>query len=562
MLFDASRHGIERLEVGESEQDKNPKIITLENCVKIAQETGNLIYIVTKTEQLTLNTQSEEDLKTWLTALQNVAFKEKLNSSQLSRNNSVIEDNDLYCSSYGDGIFVVNLMKSDTSQRCNIPEKTYKLSLTPTELQLVSFEDEKKIIAKWPYRFIRKYGYRDGHFTFEAGRKCDTGEGSFSLDHANPQEIFRCMATKMKSMKKLLNGENVQDCSSSSESQLNVVISSMEAGSRSPIPQIVPTSSSEFELNSASSSVMHQSFASIRGFLSSADSLSNVSTTSSSIPLLKHIPNKPPRKTMQLPSDDYEVPELPKRNASQIREYESIETITDAWKTLGIDEVRHTENVKEKDLIDFSWSSKKDLMLDGKIKTVRKLVEFHSDNDFLDDDNYKVVDEEQRDSHKENAGEDNYDKLEYFRSNSKTSSAYKTVIPITASVKSSTPSSSSGVSLTQLNQKKPTTANDDYEIIGNPDMQTCRLADDRSLGYGVLRKTSLPSTTNSKAMLFDTSNEVLLKNSSILLTDKSGIGNGDAHLEILGDEIDVDDVLSHRKFNGLDYAIVSKPKRV
>lgn len=151
MLFKASRHGMERLEIGDSDTDKNPKIVTLENCVKITQEPppANLIHIVSKTGSLTLNPTTEEDLKLWLTALQSVAFKEKADqshssssaggasSSSLMRTTSsapaIEEDNDLYCSSY-DGVFVINLVKTEASQRCNIPEKIYKLSLGPTDL--------------------------------------------------------------------------------------------------------------------------------------------------------------------------------------------------------------------------------------------------------------------------------------------------------------------------------------------------------------------------------------------------------------------------------------------
>lgn len=644
MLFKASRHGMERLEIGDSDTDKNPKIVTLENCVKITQEPppANLIHIVSKTGSLTLNPTTEEDLKLWLTALQSVAFKEKADqshssssaggasSSSLMRTTSsapaIEEDNDLYCSSY-DGVFVINLVKTEASQRCNIPEKIYKLSLGPTDLLLVAFEDEAKVVTKWPYRFIRKYGYRDGHFTFEAGRKCDTGEGNFSLDHASPQEIFRCMSTKMKSMKKLMHGDPSLNAE---EAQLSVAVSSMEAGSRSPIPLFPTTPSSDFDINSASSAQLHHSFASVRGFLSSVDSLnssSNVSTTSSSIPLLKHIPNKPPRKTLlpegnhhhhsnsnnNSPTTAEKLPELPKRNApsssssSGPREYECIEPITDAWRTMGIDDVRHTEHVKDgkTDLIDFSVTStaraaakKESLLLDTVLRPGKKLVEIKQEDeggDASSDDNCG-----------DNGAEGNYDHLEYFRSNSKTSSAYKTVIPVS-------PPPVSGVSLTQLPaaQMRPAAANDDYEIIGAPpptaiDTKMCRKADDSYLGYGVLRRPiglPLPPTPNAavsstvkikspsaseanKALFLEMTNnnnnnnnntnnhnsssssssshEVLLKNSAILLTsDATTICEKRMEMLANGDLVeDVDDVLGHRKFNGLEYAIVSKPKRV
>lgn len=224
-------------------------------------------------------------------------------------------------------MFIITLIPSEASIRCCIEPKTYMLQMTPTELQLKS-EDLGATIAMWPYRFIRKYGYRDGKFTFEAGRKCTTGEGVFTLDHTNPQEVFRCMSAKMKSMKKLISGDSLStlECG---ENQFSAA-AGMEPGSRSPLP---PSPSSnphggEFEINST------QSCISLRGFISSNDSLNNFSAggggasgatatgggvlgstggitlsvpanSNSNSSSSKHIPNKPPRKSPTTHCDKY-----------------------------------------------------------------------------------------------------------------------------------------------------------------------------------------------------------------------------------------------------------------
>lgn len=511
------------MEICDKEDDKNPKIITLENCVKITQEPppANLIHVVTKSGTLTLNALNENDLKKWVNALQSVAFKDK---GTLPRNSVIEEDNDLYCTSYSDGVFTIRLHLSDTSVKCNLEAKTYVLHLTTTELQLKSMEENNAIVAKWPYRYIRKYGYRDGKFTFEAGRKCDTGEGIFSLEHSNPQEVFRCMAAKMKSMKKLISGDSIVslDCG---EHQLNAALS-MEAGSRSPLP---PSPNH----HSHSESELNQSGHLLRGFLSSNDSLHNVSTSSCSIPLIKHTPHKPPRKSLSamdndnrttksqkqcksfsmsietiksgtiilktppasesnktllsliIPTSELEVPPmLPIRNESKTndeRDYESIVTITNAWRTRGIDDIKHTERITtpEDEIVDFSWQRTQ-----SQIDSIDKrliIPPVDPDVAMLDD---------------------NYDRLEFFPAKTKTSSNYKTVVTVNSTaVKSSSTSN-------------------DYELIG-PDISPCRLADDSYLGYGVLRKPTTP-------------------------------------LNAIAD----DEVLGHREYNGLDYAIVSKPKRV
>lgn len=622
-MFRASRHGIERLEICDKEDDKNPKIITLENCVKITQEPApsNQINIVTKTETLTLNALNEAELKHWVQALQSVAFKDK--SGTLSRNSVIEEDNDLYCTSYSDGIFNVKLLATDTAHlKCKLEPKSYILHLTTTEIQLKDIDDNG-IVAKWPYRYVRKYGYRDGKFTFEAGRKCDTGEGEFSLHHANPQEVFRCMAAKMKSMKKLISGENMAslDCG---EHQFNAALS-MEAGSRSPLP---PSPNhqpiqSDSELSQSGSHL-------IRGILSSTDSLNNLSmsSTSTTASILKNIPNKPPRKSVPMadinldnkplrnednirptmvgktpaqqlkflkqasyepvsmlksthlgPSSSLptspvsgipssgstsktlllastiindindQPPQLPQRNESMgsldERNYERIETITNAWRTMGVDDVKHTEHVTtpEDELAEFVWKRsqsqkdadrfKKPIVIDDSTKPMAKIDP-----------------------------EDNYDKLQFFASKGTGgSSDYKTIVMVNS------PGYRKQVS-------QPVTSND-YEIIGEcgtgtslagtptstppslPTMltssdihQSYRLADDSYMGYGVLRKTtSIPPSPSSASPISPKSNTTIATATSPTSPTAVTVSSSN-------------ELLDHRKYNGLDYAIVSKPKRV
>lgn len=449
--------------------------------------------------------------------------------------------------SFSDGEFSVNLIVSDTTIRCNLESKMYSLAITSTELHLKSLENFQ-IIAKWPYRYIRKYGYRHGKFTFEAGRKCETGEGVFRFDHYNPQEIFNCMSARMKSMKEMIHGEGSVDFS---ENQLSAALT-MEPGSRTPLPPY-HNSSNEFDLSSHFS---------VPGFISSNDSLNNCSTTSTNSFLLKkltNIPDKPPRKTLgqtnlnnnnisnnhdqkselinkssekYLKFQNYEPvsisgslvcvnnstdckilrspsphsskdlnknltliipqvkkidksPELPIRNHHQPilpdRDYECIEPITDAWKTRGISNIRHTEHITtpEDEIKEFIW-------MRTKSQRERKLDE--------------------------NSTTEDYDKLEFFSSNNKLNSSYKSIVLVPPALKK------------QISQ--PVTVNE-YELIDNPDIQPCRLADDRYAGYGAVRSVPGP--------------QIASKITTTVLEDDS---------------------IDHYQRNGLDYTVVSKAKRV
>lgn len=163
-------------------------------------------------------------MTTWFAAFQSVAFKDT--SSSLT----IEEDNDLYCSS-GEGIFAVKLVDTEASKRCCLEPKSYTLVVAAVDIKLI---DNESTLYTWPYRYIRRYGYREGKFTFEAGRKCESGEGLFCLEHSNQQGIFRCISSRMKSMKKLLNGETSPNIECN-DAQFHAALS-MEAGSRTPLP--------------------------------------------------------------------------------------------------------------------------------------------------------------------------------------------------------------------------------------------------------------------------------------------------------------------------------------
>ncbi|EDV92045.1 myb-like protein U [Drosophila grimshawi] len=642
LLFKASRHGIARLEICENKDDKNPKIFTLENCVKITQEPppANLIQIVKRNLQLTLNTNSDDELRLEY-ALQTVAFCD--NSGLHAAHSAIEEDNDLYCSSF-DGLFIITLIPSEASIRCNIEPRTYMLQMTPTELQLKS-EDLKVTIAMWPYRFIRKYGYRDGKFQFEAGRKCTTGEGVFTLDHTNPQEVFRCMSAKMKSMKKLISGDSLSSIECG-ENQFSAA-AGMEPGSRSPLPPSPSSNvhSGEFEINST------QSCISLRGFISSNDSLNNFSSNgnsgiSLSVPSVqqqqaagKHIPNKPPRKlpapldpqtqcdkyknlvkyepvaiTTSSPSDANSKnsgsavilkpaspdplrnsnsvagsgcsspPDLPLRNEScgkltMERDYESIENITDAWKTRGVGDVRHCERIPSTHSCDAdsfvrqrSQSKRKDLTLANSSNTSSSISGSASGSgsgniinstctasSSSSSNTPKIIDIDIGEGVGVLVSPDaSYDRLDFLSPNNKTSSGYKTIVNVTL------PANRMRCSPPPPNE---------YELIASPDTESFRKADDSHLGYGVLRKSNNNNNNTTATSNNNNNNNNIINNNNINTLpaiNNNNNNNSSSSSNNIAAGICVtpptnkssDAALDHRNYNGLNYTIVSKPKRV
>lgn len=273
----------------------------------------------------------------------------------------------------------MKLISSDASERCGLKEQLYTLVITPVALQLRESDENDTLLLTWPYRFIRKYGYRAGRFTFEAGRKCASGEGVFHLEHSNQQEIFRCISSKMKSMKKLLNGEGGVSSIMCGDNQFQAAMSMM-ARSRSPLPPS-PTSTTPLILDS------------------DLNSFSCSSKPLMPLPLFSLPPSKspppPPLKpkpkailSKKLPTPFLNEPYCEtKETESPDAAYEDVQVRNDAWRTMGLDNSNHCE------------------------------MPYASNNVIPDD------------------GTENYDRLQHFGFISKTAPGYKQIHPIALTTK-------------------------------------------------------------------------------------------------------------------------------
>lgn len=461
---------------------------------------------------------SESDMSHWITAFQLVAFKDSVS------NQTIEENNDLYCTS-GEGVFSVKVVETDASKRCGLETRNYTLVVAAVDIKLM---DGDVVLFTWPYRYIRRYGYKDGKFIFEAGRKCESGEGSFRLEHSSQQEIFRCMYSKMRSMKKLMHEENNAniDCN---DAQYHAALS-MEAGSRAALPPSPNSSANLIDIDFSPQNSQKQSTSS-----------SNLDTSLSSKPSLcigKPKPAKPPRKyvftsLLDKKSVDPEVSELPacgeykalnRDNSPEMSQktigssilddeerhpYDLVEVRNDAWKTHGIDNIHHTERLNSLLHSDKDKENEDDFQYETMMPVISSQSSSKSKSSITDSPVTST-------NHVPN-DESDYDKLEHFGSATKITQ--KGTFKF-GNFNSMSQNSHSNVSL-NTSVADTSTAWSNYDIV--EDMSAVRLADDSHLGYGVIRKKTNQSDTASTS---------------------SNMGP------------------KHKVFNNSEYAIVSKPKRV
>lgn len=79
--------------------------------------------------------------------------------------------------------FFLNGMSSSLLQVTNVDDEGNELGsgimeLTQTELIL---HTRKRDAIRWPYLCLRRYGYDSNLFSFESGRRCQTGQGKLSV---------------------------------------------------------------------------------------------------------------------------------------------------------------------------------------------------------------------------------------------------------------------------------------------------------------------------------------------------------------------------------------------
>ncbi|NXR15434.1 DOK3 protein, partial [Semnornis frantzii] len=238
-LFAASSSGVARMEKFDVRDDATAlektsqrrcarRVIRLSDCVSVGPADAEscpkatAAFYLNTTEKSYLLAAEERD--EWITQLCQLAFqgtKESVHSSAKSQPSPVVpmEENSLYTSWQELTEFPVVVVPTDAATHCGL-QGHYLLSALPQSLMLKDPQSRQPLLT-WPYPFLRKFGRDQSVFSFEAGRRSDSGEGTFTFSTPRALELCRAVAAAIACQQQSKDAADSQ-LFCASESQLSV----------------------------------------------------------------------------------------------------------------------------------------------------------------------------------------------------------------------------------------------------------------------------------------------------------------------------------------------------
>uniref|UniRef100_A0A8C1W8M8 Docking protein 1a n=1 Tax=Cyprinus carpio TaxID=7962 RepID=A0A8C1W8M8_CYPCA len=230
-LHPASRHGVARLELSEAVRERSTvvvrrhpekKVVRLADCVTVVKlpphaeacPGENMAAFCVETEDKRLVFAAEkESCGEWVDIICNIAFQvwiffryvfithyySKIWGQILLKENfnSVIYNVSFILVSE----FKVVVLQNEASVRCGLKGQ-YWLQAGEDMLVLQDLETRRTVI-EWPYKLLRRYGRDKMLFSIEAGRRCESGPGTFNFETRQSDEILRLIESAICQQKSL-----------------------------------------------------------------------------------------------------------------------------------------------------------------------------------------------------------------------------------------------------------------------------------------------------------------------------------------------------------------------
>ncbi|XP_077598754.1 docking protein 1b [Stigmatopora nigra] len=228
VLYPASQNGIARLEffdshgsvgvgnssvgnTNEKTRKLDKKIIRLSECISILPALtencpkDNMAAFCVETNDKTHVFAAEKNAaRDWMETMCDIAFQGGIGANGESDGGTqdlMMSENLIYYSREQTNEFWVSIQRTEASERCGL-SGNYWLKAESNVLILKDPKTKRNVLV-WPYKLLRRYGRDRVMFSFESGRRCDSGPGAFTFDTKQGNEIFTLVDQAIKSQKAL-----------------------------------------------------------------------------------------------------------------------------------------------------------------------------------------------------------------------------------------------------------------------------------------------------------------------------------------------------------------------
>ncbi|XP_035496804.1 docking protein 2 [Scophthalmus maximus] len=185
-------------------QQEHKKVIRLSDCIRVSEvevdgcprDTGS--FLVETTEKIYVFAAERNQLDDWTHTLCEIAFPASrvelsrrpgsLQRGARAEDDQGMEDNSLYSGRETVRDFRVCVRRTEASDRCRLKGDGV-LRADVDALHLL--ERTGDVLFTWTYRHLRRFGRDKSSFSFEAGRRCASGEGSFEFDTKHGNILFQ-----------------------------------------------------------------------------------------------------------------------------------------------------------------------------------------------------------------------------------------------------------------------------------------------------------------------------------------------------------------------------------
>nr|XP_056716778.1 docking protein 2 [Euleptes europaea] len=193
-------------------------LIKLSDCVHVAEAAGEasnpketIPFFLETTEKCYLLAAERTEAADWILVVCEHAFLKSREDWKTMMEKNLLKgqptsvlmaENSLYssaCKAATVKEFPVTVKATQASEHCQLWGK-FLLRAKADALELCSIQ-KGDVLYTWPYRFLRRFGRDKVMFTFEAGRRCASGEGSFEFLTKQGDEIIRVIETAINAQR-------------------------------------------------------------------------------------------------------------------------------------------------------------------------------------------------------------------------------------------------------------------------------------------------------------------------------------------------------------------------